>query len=79
MQLPWYCATKLKPSTKKVDFLTKKIERTAFVPFDRYGSRASKNGRMSFRSTRGPRKVNLKVPKMAHFPIQMRSLAFEDQ
>ena len=35
---------------------TKKIERTAFVPFDRYGSRASKNGRMSFQSTRGPRK-----------------------
>ena len=31
------------------------------------------------RSTRGPRKVNLKVLKMAHFPIQMRSLAFEDQ
>ena len=35
---------------EKVDFSTKKIERMAFVPFDRYGSRASNNGKMSFRS-----------------------------
>ena len=62
-----YCATELKPCTKKVDFLTKEIERTAFVPFDRYGSRASKNGRMSFRSPPIRRKVMLKVLKMADF------------
>ena len=40
---------------------------------------ALKNVVFYLQSIRGPRKVNLKVLKMAHFPIQMRSLAFEDQ
>ena len=37
-----YCATKLKPSTKKVDFLTKAIDTEASLPFDQAWSRASK-------------------------------------
>ena len=52
---------------EKIDFFSREIERMAFIPFNRYGSRASKNGRMSFRSTRGPRKVNLKMLKMDDF------------
>ena len=65
-----YGDTELKPRTKKVDFLTKKIERMAFVPCDRYGSRASKNGRMSFRSPPMLRNMHLKVLKMAIFPYK---------
>ena len=52
---------------KKSIFFSREIERTAFVPFDRYGSRASKNGRMSFRSPPIRRKVMLEVLKMADF------------
>ena len=37
-----YSATELKPSTKKVDFLTKKIDGKTPLPSDRAWSRASK-------------------------------------
>ena len=37
-----YCATKLKPRTKKVDFLTKKIECTTPIPVNQAWSRAYK-------------------------------------
>ena len=37
--------------------------------FNRYGTRASKNGRKSFRSPPNRRKVMLKVLKMANFVI----------
>ena len=52
---------------KKIDFFPREIERMAFLPLDRYGSRASKNGRMSFRSPPIRSKVMLKVLKMADF------------
>ncbi len=37
-----YCATELNPSTKKVDFLTKKIDGKTPLSSDRAWSRASK-------------------------------------
>ena len=67
---------------EKVDFLTKKIETITPIPFDQARSRASKKRRYCCCDRLlSPmlRNVNLKVLKMAHFPIQMRSLAFEDQ
>ena len=54
-----YSATELKCTMKKVEYFPREIERMAFVPFDRYGSRASKNGRKSFRSPPIRRKVLL--------------------
>ena len=75
-----YCATKLKPSTKKVDFLTKKIECTTPIPSDQAWSRASKKvGVVHSIAPYAEKYESEGALKMAHFPIQMRSLAFEDQ
>ena len=45
----------------------REIERMTFLPLDRYGFWASKNGRASFRSPPVVRKVMLEVLKMADF------------
>ena len=51
-----YSATKLKPSTKKVDFLTKKIECTTLIPFDQAWSRACKKVGVVHSIEQGPEK-----------------------
>ena len=74
-----YCATKLKPSTKKVDFLTKKIDGKTPLPSDRAWSRASKKVGPLPSIDQGPEKYASQGAENGHFPIQKRSLAFEDQ
>ena len=60
---------------KKPDFFSREIERMAFVPFDRYGSQASKNGRKSFRSPPIRRKVLLAAQGAKKGPFCMGILA----
>ena len=74
-----YCATELKPRTKKVDFLTKKIETTTPIPFDQAWSRAYKKVGVCVSIAPYAEKYASQGAENGHFPIQKRSLAFEDQ
>ena len=59
-----YCATKLKPYTKKVDFLTKAIDTEASLPFDQAWSRASKKVGPSVSIDQEPEKCESEVVKI---------------
>ena len=63
-----YCATELKPSTKKVDFLTKKIETTTPIPFDQAWSRASKKVGVVHSIDQGPKKSESEGAENGPFP-----------
>ncbi len=56
MQISKYCATELKPCTKKVDFLTKKIVCNTWLPFDHAWSGASKKVHVLQSIDQGPEK-----------------------
>ena len=62
-----YCATKLKPSTQKVDFLTKKIECTTPIPFDQAWSRAYKKVGVVHSIDQGPEKSESEGAENARF------------
>ena len=63
-----YCATKLKPSTKKVDFLTKAIDTEASSPFDQAWSRASKKVGPSVSIDQEPEKCESEGAENGPFP-----------
>ena len=60
---------------EKVDFLTKKIETTTPIPFERAWSREFKNVLFLFRSPPMLRNINLKVLKAA---LQPKIYAFSN-
>ena len=70
---------------KHIDFFSRAIDTEASLPFDQAWSWASKIVGPSVSIDQGPEKCESEgafydtLLKMAHFPIQMRSLAFEDQ
>ena len=64
-----YCATTLKPSTKKVDFLTKKIDGKTPLPSDRAWSRASKKVGPSVSIDQEPEKCESEGAKKEKGPI----------
>ena len=64
---------------EKVDFLTKKIETTTPIPFDQARSRASKKVGVVVSIAPYAEKYASQGAENGHFPIQKRSLAFEDQ
>ena len=66
-------------TTKKVDFLTKKIECTTPIPFERAWSRKFKNVLLFVSIAPYAEKYASQGAENGHFPIQKRSLAFEDQ
>ena len=53
---------------EKVDLLTKKIERTALVPIDRYGSRASKKVGVVLSIDQGAEKCESEGAENGPFP-----------
>ena len=57
-----------KMTHEKSRLFTKKIERTAFVPFDRYGSRASKNVGAVLSIDQGPEKSESEGAENGPFP-----------
>ena len=63
-----YCATKLKPSTKKVDFLTKAIDTEASLPLDHVWSGASKKVGPSVSIDQGPAKSESEGAENDPFP-----------
>ncbi len=65
-----YSATELKPSTKKVDFLTKlkKIETTTPIPFDQAWSRAYKKVGVVVSIDQGPKKSDSEGAENGPFP-----------
>ena len=73
-----YRATELKPSTKKVDFLTKKIECTTPIPFDQTWSRAYKKVGVVHSIDQGPEKSEpegaLYVTLCGRVPVRARHL-----
>ena len=64
---------------KKVDFLTKKIETTTPIPCDPAWSRAYKKVGVVHSIAPYAEKYASEGAENGHFPIQKRSLAFEDQ
>ena len=64
---------------EKVDFLTKKVETTTPIPFDQAWSRAYKKVGVVVSIASYAEKYESEGAKNGHFPIQKRSLAFEDQ
>ena len=75
-----------KRSGEKNRFFSRAIDTEASLPFDQAWSRASKKVGPSVSIDQEPEKCEsegafymILMLKMAHFPIQMRSLAFEDQ
>ena len=64
---------------KKIDFLTKSIDGKTSLPFDQAWSRASKKVGPLPSIDQGPEKYASQGAENGHFPIQKRSLAFEDQ
>ena len=74
-----YGATKLKPSTKKFDFFSREIETTTPIPFDQAWSRAYKKVGVVVSIASYAEKYASQGAENGHFPIQKRSLAFEDQ
>ena len=66
-------------SHEKVDFSTKKIETTTPIPFDQAWSQASKKVGVVVSITPYAEKYASQGAENGHFPIQKRSLAFEDQ
>ena len=64
---------------KKIDFFSREIDGKTPLPSDRAWSRASKKVGPLPSIDQGPEKYASQGAENGHFPIQKRSLAFEDQ
>ena len=64
---------------EKFDFFPKEIVCNTWLPSDRAWSGASKKVHVLQSIDQGPEKYASQGAENGHFPIQKRSLAFEDQ